>query len=99
MTGGSITDSLYGFIAVKKKVIEQCPYDLIFWGYGDYCIRLLYFLQKKRVPVLQVPVVNGSRWAGRGNSALFKTFSQYFTEVMRLTWRRITDKRYRSFNE
>ena len=46
MTGGKVTDSLYGFFAIKKDVIKKVKFDDIFWGYGDYCIRLIYYLQK-----------------------------------------------------
>ena len=94
MTGGGITDSLYGYFAIKRKTMEECPYDLIFWGYGDYCIRLVYYLQKKNVPVLQIPAVNGKRRSGQGNSNLVKTFFQYLFEVCKLTYKRFFDKRY-----
>ncbi len=87
MTGGSITDSLYGFFSIKRKIIEQCNYDDIFWGYGDYCIRLLYFLQIKNTNVLQFPAINGKRRQGEGNSRFIKVFLQYFTEVVKFSYR------------
>ena len=87
MTNGTITDSLYGFLAIKKDVIEKCDYDKIFWGYGDYCIRLLCYLQKHKTKILQVPTVNGDRKAGIGNSAFLKLFWQYFTETIKLSYK------------
>ena len=87
MTGGQITDSLYGFLAIKRDVIERCNYDDIFWGYGDYCIRLLYYLQQYGVNILQIPAVNGRRQAGEGNRRFFWVFWQYFREVIKLTYR------------
>jgi dolichol-phosphate mannosyltransferase len=92
MTGGLITDSLYGFLAIKRSVIERCKYDDIFWGYGDYCIRLLYYLQKKDVNILQFPAVNGRRRGGEGNRRFFQVFWQYFREVLKLAYKvRIKD--------
>lgn len=87
MTGGKITDSLYGFIAIKKEIIQKVNYDNIFFGYGDYCIRLLYYLQKKNTSILQFPAVNGKRIAGEGNSRFFKVFRQYFVAVVKLTYK------------
>ena len=87
ITVGAITDNLYGFLSIKRKIIEQCNYDDIFWGYGDYAIRLMYYLQKHKVEILQFPAVNGKRKAGKGNSRFFKVFWQYFKEVIKLTYK------------
>jgi len=84
MTGGAITDTLYGFFAIKRKIIEQCNYNDIFWGYGDYFIRLLYHLQKNKVRILQFPAINGERKGGVSNRRFLKTFCQYFVATMRL---------------
>ncbi len=86
MTGGKITDSLYGFFAIKREVLVSVDFNKVFWGYGDYCIRLFYYLQKKNIGVLQFPAINGKRIAGEGNSRLFKVFRQYFTEVIKLAY-------------
>ncbi len=87
ITGGMVTDSLYGFFAIRKEVLEKVDYNKIFWGYGDYCIRMLYYLQKNKISILQFPVVNGRRLEGEGNNRFIKVFWQYFTEVCRLVWR------------
>ena len=87
MTGGQVTDSLYGFMAIRQEVLNRVNYDKVFWGYGDYCIRLMYYLQQKNCSILQFPAVNGRRLAGAGNSRFFKVFVQYFVAVLRLTYR------------
>jgi len=84
LTGKSVTDSLYGFFAVKKEAIEKLDYNKIFWGYGDYCIRLMYYLQKQNATILQIPAVNGERLKGEGNSRFIKTFFQYTIETFRM---------------
>lgn len=88
VTRQSITDSLYGFFAIKKEVLEKVNFNDIFWGYGDYCIRLLYYLQKKNISILQFPAVNGKRLQGPGNSRLLKTFIQYTSETIKMVFRR-----------
>lgn len=85
-TGGDITDNLYGFFCIKRPVLERCDFDRIFWGYGDYCIRLLYFLQRDRAEILQVPIVNGERRGGVGNSAFVKVWAEYTAATCRLAF-------------
>lgn len=87
VTGGYITDNLYGYFAVRKTAMETLSYNRIFWGYGDYFIRLLYYLQKNRVNILQFPAVNGKRLMGKGNSNMVRIFWQYFREVVKLAFR------------
>lgn len=87
MTGGKVTDSLYGFIAIKRDTMKEIIYDNVFWGYGDYCIRLVYYLQKNGVSILQYPAVNGKRFAGEGNSRFLKVFKQYFMAVLKLAYK------------
>jgi dolichol-phosphate mannosyltransferase len=79
-----VTDSLYGYFAIKKDVIEKINYDDVFWGYGDYCIRLMYYLQGNKTSILQFPAVNGRRLSGEGNSHMIKVFWQYLTETLKL---------------
>lgn len=88
MTGGQITDSLYGFFAVRKSTIEKCNYDDIFWGYGDYCIRMLYYLQKGGTSILQIPVIGGIRQYGKAHERYFQVFWQYFVAVLQLVIKR-----------
>lgn len=82
--GGGITDSLYGFYCIKREVLFSLNFNKIFWGYGDYCIRLFYYLQRKNIEVLQFPAVNGKRKEGKGNSNFIKVFIQYSFAVMKL---------------
>lgn len=90
-TSGMITDSLYGFCIIKREKILGLDFKKIFWGYGDYCIRLFYYLQKDRLKILQFPAINGHRFYGEGNSKMVRVFVKYFKEVIKLTYRiRIT---------
>lgn len=84
MTRKYITDSLYGYFAIRKEVMERIEYDKVFWGYGDYCIRLMYYLQENKTDVLQFPAVNGTRLAGEGNSRFLKVLLQYTMATIKL---------------
>lgn len=84
MTGGRITDNLYGFFAIRKEALKACDFDEIFWGFGEYCIRFLHVLQMEELAILQIPIVNGRRVAGQGNTAFIKTFAQYTAATVQL---------------
>ncbi len=93
LLGGSITDNLFGYYAIRRNVIEQCDYDDIFWGFGDYCIRLLYYLEVNRASILQIPMVVGERRAGVGNRAWVRTLIQYLISTIGLTLNKERDVR------
>jgi dolichol-phosphate mannosyltransferase len=88
-----VTDSLYGFVAIKKEVIEQLNYDAIFWGYGDYCIRMTYYLQSLKANILQIPALNGVRLAGQSKSRFLKMLFSYSVEAFKLAFMRKKYKR------
>lgn len=86
LTRRLVTDSLFGFIAIRREVLAQVDFDAIFWGYGDYCIRLMYYLQEKSFTILQIPVVLGQRKYGEGNKKLIKTLFSYLKATLHLVF-------------
>lgn len=84
MTRGKITDSLYGYFAIKTIFLKDLKFDEIFYGYGEYCIRLFYYFQKKELKVLQFPAINGERKNGEGNSKFLNVFKKYFFATIKL---------------
>lgn len=84
LTNTRITDSLFGYISIKRKLINTIKLEDVFYGYGDYCIRLLYYLQKQRVTILQIPGVLGDRLYGTQNKKLFSTLVKYLIAVFQL---------------
>jgi hypothetical protein len=79
-----MTDNLYGYFSIRREILEKLDYDKVFWAYGDYCIRLMFYLQQLKVKVLQFPAVNGQRLAGTGNSHFIKVFFQYMNATIEL---------------
>ncbi len=76
-----VTENLFGFYAIKKTVIQQLNFDDIFWGFGDYFIRLMFYLQKKNYTILQIPAIFGERNIGVGNKALLLRIIRYTKET------------------
>lgn len=83
-TGGTVKDNLYGFFAIKRKVLFALNFDNIFIGYGDYYIRLLHSLQKRGTSIHEISAINGKRREGHGNRRLLQAFFQYFKTVLQL---------------
>jgi dolichol-phosphate mannosyltransferase len=82
--GLPVHESLSGFVALRKKVLTKLPLKLIFQGYGDYCIRLLYLAHKKGFKLAEVPVVYGKRQYGESKSHLLAMFVNYFKTALEL---------------
>ena len=45
---GTLTDNFSGFFIIKKKLILR-KIDMIFYGYGEYYIRMLFFYKKRKL--------------------------------------------------
>lgn len=82
MLRSPVKDHLYGFFIVRRNVLGCVPFADVFWGYGDYCMRLIYFLQGQTNRVLEFPAINGERRYGQGNPHLWRTFVQYAKAVI-----------------
>ena len=48
MLGVRSNDNLSGFFVVRKSLFAEAPMNFIFKGYGDYFIKLLYFISNKK---------------------------------------------------
>lgn len=86
LTQTFVTDSLFGYYAIKREHLEKVDFDKVFWGFGDYCIRLMYYLQRNRISILQIPGVLGQRRTGQGNTRMISTLLQYTGEVIKLVF-------------
>jgi dolichol-phosphate mannosyltransferase len=78
----AITENLFGFFAIKKKAIYTCDFDKVFFGFGDYFMRLLYFLQKNNCSILQIPTIFGERYHGAGNKQPVSRIFKYTKDLL-----------------
>lgn len=84
MTGSRISDNLFGFFAVKREVLMACPVGDIFFGFGDYGMRLLYHLQKNKARILEWPAVYQPRRSGYSHAHLARLFLDYTRATLAL---------------
>lgn len=78
-----VQDNLSGFFAIRRDALLRLPFDEIFWGYGDYFFRLVFFGLRAPLRILEVPVVYGPRKGGTSKTSLLKTTCQYLYEIVK----------------
>ena len=88
MTGISTSDNLFGFFAIKRTLLETCPYDSIFYGFGDYYIRLLYYLSAMNADIYEIPAFHNKRKSGQSTNSLLRTFLLYVIAVIKLSFKK-----------
>jgi len=84
MTGSKMTDHLFGYFIINREALNKVLENNIFYGFGDYGIRLLYYLQKNKAKILELPAICGQRPTGHGSGHLLRKFFQYSKETLAL---------------
>lgn len=79
-----IQDNLSGYFAIRREALARIPAERVFWGYGDYYFRLLFYAQRRGTRVLEIPVVYRSREGGGSKTPLLRTALRYTAEILRL---------------
>ncbi len=79
-----VQESLSGFVAVKRSVLNKLTLDKVFSGYGEYCIRLLYYAYKQGFKLKEVPVMYGLRQYGVSKSSLKRMVYFYLKTALEL---------------
>jgi dolichol-phosphate mannosyltransferase len=82
--GKIITDNLSGFFIIKKKILNKLNLKKIFYGYGDYYIRLLFICKLKNFQIKEVKITYGKRKGGVSKSNLIKLFFQYLYSTIQI---------------
>ena len=83
ITGGKLSDNLSGFFIIKKKYLLKYL-NKVFYGYGEYYIRLLFYMQKKGLNISEMPVKYALRRYGTSKSKLVRMFFLYSIETIKL---------------
>lgn len=82
--GSPVKDNLSGFLVLKREVVTQLKNRSIFYGYGDYCIRLIHFARKAGFVLREVPVIYGFRLGGESKTDFVKYVVSYFKATLAL---------------
>jgi dolichol-phosphate mannosyltransferase len=79
-----IHDSLSGYLAFRPALLRGLDPATIFYGYGDFAIRLLYHVVARGARVLELPTVYRFRKGGESKTRFTKYLGTYLASVLRL---------------
>jgi dolichol-phosphate mannosyltransferase len=82
-----VWDNLSGFFAIDRGRLFELDLDQIFYGYGDYFIRLLMVGWRRGWHMLEIPVFYRLRRRGHSKTQFFGIFGQYTAAILRLRLR------------
>jgi len=82
--GFPIWDNTSGFYAITKKTLFSLHPPSIYYGYGEYHLRLVYTVMQKRLRIVEVPVVYPPRIHGQSKSRLGRMLLTYIWTAFRL---------------
>ena len=88
LLGMPIWDNSSGYYLFERNKINEEVNRQIFYGYGDYHLRLVWYFMKKGERIFEVPIVYGKREKGKSKSNKIKMFVGYIAEVIRLRAKR-----------
>lgn len=89
ITGNPVNDNLSGFFAVKRAGLEKLPFDKIFFGYGDYFIRLIYLSKEQGNTFAEVPSFYKDRVYGESKSQFLGMFWDYLQATLKIRFPRL----------
>lgn len=73
-----VHDNLSGFFAMRREKLEKLNFNRIFYGYGDYFIRLIYLAKKQGNSFAELPSFYKDREYGESKSKFIEMFKDYF---------------------
>ena len=82
-----IQDNLGGYFCITKKSLNKLPSKKIFYGYGEYFFRLLFFALRKNLTILEIPAIYKKRVRGKSKSNFIYMFYKYFIEALKLRFK------------
>lgn len=82
--GVPVHDNLSGFFAMRRKDLQGLPLEDIFYGFGEYFMRLIYHADKLKYKISEVPVFYKNRRSGESKSRFFHMFLTYTFSAIKL---------------
>ena len=79
-----IKDNTGGYFCIKKSTLDLLPFEKIFYGYGEYFFRLLYFSKMKKKSIIEIPTIYNQRSYGKSKSNFFILLFKYFFAAIKL---------------
>jgi dolichol-phosphate mannosyltransferase len=78
-----VQDNLGGYFTMTKHALDQLPFDRIFFGYGDYFFRLIYFAQRSGCIIVEIPGEYKARRSGQSKSSFVRMLWAYSRQAIK----------------
>lgn len=85
--GTPVHDNLSGFFSIYRDKLLSMDLAQIYYGYGDYFIRLLMVAHKRGYHMLEIPVFYRLRTHGHSKTQFVSTFIQYTQALLALRFK------------
>lgn len=79
-----VQDNLGGYFTMRKEHLLRLPMDRIFFGYGDYFFRLIHYVQRRGMSIVEIPAVYRIREKGTSKSNFGNLLFTYTLAALRL---------------
>jgi dolichol-phosphate mannosyltransferase len=90
--GTPVHDNLSGFFSIYRDKLFSMDLDQIYYGYGDYFIRLLMVAHTRGYKMLEIPVFYRLRMHGHSKTQFLSIFTQYSRALLALRLKLWTGK-------
>ena len=80
----NVKDNLGGYFCLNRRVLDRVELQKIFYGYGEYFFRLIFYLNKKKITIKEVGVIYNLRLKDKSKSNFFRLFFKYTFESVKL---------------
>lgn len=80
-----ITDNTSGYYAIARASLLRLRPNSIYYGYGDYHLRLVWHARKAGLNIQEIPVFYAARIGGTSKSRLLRMLVSYLGEALRLS--------------
>jgi len=82
-----VHDNLSGFFSIYRAKLVSMDLDQIYYGYGDYFIRLLMVANKRGYNMLEIPVFYRLRMHGHSKTQFVSILKQYSYALLMLRFK------------
>ena len=89
LLNSQMKDNLGGYYCIRRKALRKLNFDKIFYGYGEYYFRLLFYLRKNNTRMHEIPSRYMKRHSGESKSNFFILLFKYSLEAVILKLRNI----------
>lgn len=81
-----IQDNTCGFFSIRRNRLFALNFDKIFFGYGDYFFRLLFYAKNHKYGILEIPVYYQLRKSGESKTSLLPVLGEYTVAALKLRY-------------